>query len=75
MFPKLELIRLIKNNKGIIEPDEKSIKSGKGIYICKNRDCIKSLLNEKRFRKIYHGSLNGEAFKLLADLSQTFSIT
>lgn len=73
MFPKSELVRLIKNNEGIIIPDEKSMKSGKGIYICINRDCINSFLNDRRYRRTYHGSLTGEAFKLLVDISQTFS--
>jgi len=73
MSPKSELIRLVKNNEGIINTTEKCIRSGGGIYICMNRDCINSFLNDRRYRKTKIGNLTDEAKKLLEDLYQTFS--
>lgn len=56
MFPKNELIRIVKSPEGEIFIDESGKKSGRGAYVCKSEECIikcnKTKAIEKNFKKI-----------------------
>lgn len=53
---KSELLRIVKSNDGTIHIDLSGKKSGRGAYICKNKECLEKVIKSKRLAK----SLNTE---------------
>ncbi|WP_370642572.1 RNase P modulator RnpM [Tepidanaerobacter sp. GT38] len=51
MKPKKELTRIVRTTEGNIVIDPTGKKSGRGAYICKNEQCIKTSINENRLSK------------------------
>ena len=51
MKPKKELMRIVRTADGTIEIDATGKKSGRGAYICKNEQCIKTSINENRLSR------------------------
>lgn len=47
MKPKRELIRVVKSKEGDISLDLTGKKSGRGAYICKSVECLKSKKSKK----------------------------
>lgn len=65
MYPKKELIRIVKNSKdGIITIDETGKISGKGAYVCHNSECIKNVIKNKKLDH-YLGKIPDEIYKKL----------
>ena len=50
MFPKNELIRVVKNEEGVYEVDQTGKKNGRGAYVCP--DCINKCVDKKLLDKI-----------------------
>ena len=50
---KKNLIRIVKNNNDEFTIDNTGKKEGRGIYICKNIECIKKLKNNKKISKMF----------------------
>lgn len=48
MFPKRELVRIVRTPEGKVELDLTGKKSGRGAYICKCLDCLKLVRKNKR---------------------------
>lgn len=40
MKPKKELVRIVRSKEGIVSIDLTGKKSGRGAYLCKNKECI-----------------------------------
>lgn len=57
MKPKNELIRIVKSG-DTVEIDESGRKNGRGAYICKNNDCIKSAKNRHALSKHFKTALD-----------------
>lgn len=51
MKPKKELIRIVKSPEGEISLDTTGKKSGRGAYICPDRDCFNKARKAKRLEK------------------------
>lgn len=49
--PKKELLRIVRTDKEIFI-DSKQKMPGRGAYICKDLECLKLAMKEKRIRKI-----------------------
>lgn len=41
MKPKRELIRIVRSPEGVISLDETGKSSGRGVYLCRNAECLK----------------------------------
>lgn len=50
-FSKKELVRIVRTPDGIILLDLIGKKSGRGAYICKNKDCLAKARKAKRLEK------------------------
>ncbi len=48
---KREMIRVVKSSEGEISLDFTGKKSGRGAYICKNRECFEKARKARRFEK------------------------
>lgn len=49
--PKKELIRILRTPQGSIELDTTGKKSGRGAYICKDKNCFDKAYKTKRLEK------------------------
>lgn len=65
MFPKANLIRLVKAHAGKIVFDENKKISGKGIYICQSGICLKTFMSGKKFKKRFHQHINESSYRVL----------
>lgn len=66
MKPKKELTRIVRTAEGTIEIDTTGKKSGRGAYVCKDQQCIKTSINESRLSK----ALNFQVTKEMAQKLQ-----
>lgn len=71
MYPKKELIRIVKKAGGddasvIIDNTGKI--SGKGAYVCKNNECIKSVISGNKLGKYFGSKVPDEVYKKLEEL-------
>lgn len=53
MKPKPELIRVVRSPEGEISLDSTGKKSGRGAYICCNKDCLKKAVKSKRLDRTF----------------------
>ena len=60
MKPKNELIRIV-NSDGVVVVDKTGKLNGRGVYLCKCKDCIAKALKSKGFVKQHGFSLTGVA--------------
>ena len=49
--PKKELVRIVKTPDDLVELDLTGKKSGRGVYICPDRECLRSASKGKRLEK------------------------
>ncbi len=56
MKPKTDLVRLVLQD-GCIAVDPTGKKNGRGVYICKCKECIAKAKKNKNFAKVYGFSL------------------
>lgn len=52
MFPKNQLVRLVATESGV-KVDGTGKMSGRGVYLCKNRQCIQRAAKNKGFEKAH----------------------
>lgn len=50
MFPKKDLIRIVRTPDGSVELDLTGKKNGRGTYICKRIECFKAARKKDRFK-------------------------
>lgn len=65
-FPKRELIRVVRTPNGEIELDLTGKKSGRGAYICKNKNCLKKAIKSKRIQSNLEVEITEELLEALA---------
>ncbi|RQD75383.1 MAG: YlxR family protein [Candidatus Syntrophonatronum acetioxidans] len=58
--PKKELIRIVRTPEDSIEVDFKGKRSGRGTYICPDKECLKSAVKGKRIEKNLQRSISPE---------------
>lgn len=51
MKPKTELIRIVKTSDGTVSVDETGKVNGRGVYICKCKQCVERAAKNKGFAK------------------------
>lgn len=63
--PKNDLIRIVKNKKGIIDVDIMQKAEGRGAYICKNEECLNKLIKSKKLNKSFKQEIDYEIYDKL----------
>ena len=63
MKPKIDLIRIV-NADGVVVVDKTGKLNGRGVYLCKCKDCIEKALKHKGFVKQHGFSLESLAHDL-----------
>ena len=60
MFPKNELVRVVKNADGVYEVDTTGKKNGRGAYVC--ADCINKCVDKKLLDKILKAHIDENVY-------------
>jgi len=68
LVPRTDMIRMVKNEeRGILWDEEYSL-SGKGVYICRKRECIAEFIEGRKFRKNFGKLLNSVCLDKLKEV-------
>lgn len=73
MMPKKELVRIVKNDAGI-RIDQTGKADGRGAYICRSGDCLKSAVKSKRLEKVFHCQIPTEIYTELGELLSNMEV-
>ena len=65
--PKKELIRVVRSPEGEISLDFNGKKSGRGAYICKNKDCVDLVIKKRLLNRAFKSNLDLEVYNQLGD--------
>ncbi|MDI6602434.1 MAG: YlxR family protein [Thermoanaerobacteraceae bacterium] len=69
MYPKKELIRIVKRaSDGVIVIDKNGKISGKGAYICHNKECIRAVIKDNKLERHLGNKIPDEIYKELEEL-------
>lgn len=66
-FEKNELIRIIKTSDGEIKLDDTKKADGRGMYICKNEECISSAEKRKVIERAFSCSAQSEIYEQIRE--------
>lgn len=50
VFPKKELVRIVRDPEGLVDLDFTGKKSGRGVYVCKKSDCLEAAVKAGRLK-------------------------
>ena len=67
MKPKKELIRAVKNSEGEVSLDLTGKKSGRGAYICPDKNCFQKARKGKRLEKALDTAIPDEVYDAMAE--------
>ena len=56
-----EMFRIVKNADGTVAYDPTGRMAGRGAYVCRNAECIKTAFRKKGFDRSLHAKLSKEA--------------
>lgn len=65
MFPKKELIRVVRSPEGELSLDFKGKASGRGAYICLNADCLKKARKSRAIERAFSMQVPEEVYQAL----------
>ena len=65
--PKRELVRIVRTPEGAVMVDETSKRSGRGAYLCRQRDCWEKALSQRQLGRALKMTLSAE---IKADLRE-----
>ena len=67
MKPKMELVRVVRSPEGEVSVDLKGKKSGRGVYICRNPECLKKAQKSRALERELEVTLPPEIYERLAE--------
>ncbi|MBC7766034.1 MAG: YlxR family protein [Hyphomonadaceae bacterium] len=67
MKPKRELIRVVKNQEGVIAIDFKGKKPGRGAYICNQLACFQKARKAKRLERAFESAIDPMVYEILEE--------
>lgn len=65
MFPKRELIRVVRSPEGRLSLDFKGKAPGRGAYLCPNPDCLKKARKSRAIERAFSVSVPEEVYEAL----------
>lgn len=68
VFPKKQLIRIVRDSEGKISLDKTGKKAGRGAYICNNVQCLQLLAKNKRLAKQFGCAIEQEIYDQLMEV-------
>lgn len=67
MKPKKELIRVVRNNEGIVSIDKTGKMPGRGAYVCKDIQCFEKAYKSKKLDKNLEIKIDDETYNKLRE--------
>lgn len=67
MKPKKELIRIVKTPEGDVVVDITGKQSGRGAYVCRNKECLEKSFKTKKLNKSLNTAISDEIYNKLRD--------
>jgi predicted RNA-binding protein YlxR (DUF448 family) len=67
MFPKKELIRVVKNKEGDYFIDTTLKANGRGAYLCKKEDCVLKCFKKRYLNKAFKAEIKEEIYAKLLE--------
>ncbi|MDX9917343.1 MAG: YlxR family protein [Gudongella sp.] len=68
MKPKKELLRVVKNNEGVVMVDLTGKANGRGAYICPTIECFEEAYKTKKFARALETEITEEIYKKLREV-------
>ena len=65
MKEKKDLIRVVRTPEGTVEIDKTGKKSGRGVYLCPNSECLEKAYKEHRLERSLKTKVSGEIYEQL----------
>lgn len=65
MKPKRELVRVVKSPEGELSLDPSGKKPGRGVYVCRNPECLKKARKARRFEKDFACRIPDELYEVM----------
>lgn len=62
---KKEMIRVVRTPEGAVEIDKTSKKSGRGVYLCPNSECLEKAYKEHRLERSLKTKVSSEIYEQL----------
>ncbi len=62
---KKEMIRVVRTPEGVVEIDKTGKKSGRGVYICPNPDCLEKAYKEHRLERSLKTNVSDDIYESL----------
>lgn len=62
MKPKRELVRVVKNQEGVISLDLTGKMAGRGAYVCRDIECLKKARKARRLEKAFSCRIPEEVY-------------
>ena len=72
MFPKKDLLRIVKNKEGQIFLDPIGKANGRGAYICKDAECLKKAIKSKALNRAFKIEVPNEVYENLLEELQKY---
>jgi len=69
--PKREMVRIVRTASGTVEVDHTGKKSGRGTYLCKERDCWEAALKKERLDRALKARTSVEDRRALSLYAET----
>ena len=66
-FNKAELIRVVKTKAGDISLDGTEKIFGRGAYVCKSPECLKTLGKRRNFDKVFKAKVPAEVYDMIKE--------
>ncbi len=66
VFPKRDLIRVVRSPEGEYSVDLTGKKSGRGAYICHSLDCFEKARKGRRFERSFQAQIDDSVYENLA---------
>lgn len=63
MYPKKELLRIVKGDNEILELDTTGKKNGRGAYVCAKTDCLHQAIKQRQLQRALESELNKETIE------------
>lgn len=67
VFPKANLLRIVKDKEGNYSIDINGKANGRGAYICKNEECITRCFKKKMLNKTFKSDIKEEVYAKLRE--------
>ena len=67
MFPKRELVRVVKAPDGTLSLDLTGKKSGRGAYICRSMDCLRAARKARRLERAFACAIPDDVYDAMEE--------